>query len=89
MGYYINSRAFHDQLLPHITGIKVSSVSKKSIKTTDLCIPSDTKEQAAIADVLLAMDKEIDGLEEEREKIIQIREGAMDDLLTGRVRLNQ
>ena len=89
LGYYINSKAFHDQLLPHITGIKVSSVSKKSIKTTDLCIPSDTKEQAAIADVLLAMDKEIDGLEEEREKIIQIREGAMDDLLTGRVRLNQ
>jgi type I restriction enzyme S subunit len=33
------------------------------------------------------MDEEIDDLESERDKIMQIREGAMDDLLTGRVRL--
>ena len=87
LGYYINSRTFHDQLLPHITGIKVSSVSKKAIKTTELRIPSDTEEQEAITDVLATMDNEIKTLEEERNKMIQIREGAMDDLLTGRVRL--
>ena len=34
-----------------------------------------------------ACAKEIEALEIERDKIIQIREGAMDDLLTGRVRL--
>ena len=34
------------------------------------------------------MDEEIEELEIERDKIIQIREGAMDDLLTGRVRLS-
>ena len=44
-------------------------------------------EQKAIAEVLMAMDKEIKDLEDERDKMIQIREGAMDDLLTGRVRL--
>ena len=44
-------------------------------------------EQKAIADVLTAMDDEIKDLEDERNKMIQIREGAMDDLLTGRVRL--
>lgn len=87
LGYYINSKAYHDQLLPHITGIKVSSVSKKSIKTTEVYIPSDVQEQKAIADVLTAMDEEIKDLEDERNKMIQIREGAMDDLLTGRVRL--
>lgn len=87
LGYYINSKAFHDQLLPHITGIKVSSISKKSIKTTEIRVPSDVEEQKAIADVLIAMDDEIKALEDERSKIIQIREGAMDDLLTGRVRL--
>ncbi len=88
LGYYINSKAFHDQLLPHITGIKVSSISKKAIKTTEVCIPSDVEEQKAIADVLAAMDDEIKALEDERDKMIQIREGAMDDLLTGRVRLS-
>ena len=88
LGYYINSRAYHDQLLPHITGIKVSSVSKKSIKLTEIRIPGDVKEQEAIAETLAAMDAEIASLTIEREKMIQIREGAMNDLLTGRVRLS-
>lgn len=88
LGYYINSRAYHDQLLPHITGIKVSSVSKKSIKLTEIRIPGDIKEQEAIAETLAAMDAEIASLTIEREKMIQIREGAMNDLLTGRVRLS-
>ena len=87
LGYYINSKAYHDQLLPHITGIKVSSVSKKSIKTTEINIPSDIEEQKAIAHVLTTMDDEIKDLEDEHNKMIQIRDGAMDDLLTGRVRL--
>lgn len=88
LGYYINSKSFHDQLLPHITGIKVSSVSKKSIKTTEICVPSEVEEQEAITGVLMAMDDSIAALEEERNKMLQIREGAMDDLLTGRVRLS-
>lgn len=41
-----------------------------------------------IASVLATMDEEIETLEIERDKMIQIREGAMDDLLTGRVRLS-
>lgn len=88
LGYYINSNCYHDQLLPYITGIKVSSISKKSIGETELYIPVDPKEQQAIAEVLTAMDEEIESLETEKEKMIQIKEGAMDDLLTGRVRLN-
>ncbi len=87
LGYYINSKAYHNQLLPHITGIKVSSISKKAIKTTELHIPADIDEQEAIANALMAMDEEIASLETESDKINQIREGAMDDLLTGRVRL--
>lgn len=51
-------------------------------------MPEDLQEQEAIADTLTAMDEEIEALEFERDKMIQIREGAMDDLLTGRVRLS-
>lgn len=87
LGYYINSNCYHDQLLPYITGIKVSSISKKSIGETELYIPVDPKEQQAIAEVLTAMDEEIESLKIEKEKMIHIKEGAMDDLLTGRVRL--
>lgn len=87
LGYYMNSSHYHDQLYPYITGIKVSSVSKKSFGETYLRIPADLNEQSAIVSVLTAMDKEIENLEAERDKMTQIREGAMDDLLTGRVRL--
>ena len=52
-------------------------------------IPPDVKEQKAIADILTGMDDEIKSLEAERDKMTQIREGVMDDLLTGRKRLNQ
>lgn len=51
-------------------------------------MPVDITEQEAIANTLTAMDEEIEALEIERDKMIQIREGAMDDLLTGRVRLS-
>lgn len=87
LGYYMNSASYHNQLYPYITGIKVSSVSKKSFGKTELRIPVSVEEQEAIVDALTVMDEEIILLEAERDKIEKIREGAMDDLLTGRVRL--
>ena len=83
----MNSNLYHSQLYQYITGIKVSSLSKKSLKNTVLIVPADVNEQKAIADILTSMDTEIQNLEIERDKFVQIREGAMDDLLTGRVRL--
>ena len=52
-----------------------------------LHVPFDIKEQEAIAEVLTSLDEEIESLEVEKEKMLQIKEGAMDDLLTGRMRL--
>ena len=64
-------------------------LNKKIIKGVLVTIPVDVDEQRAIANTLFAMDEEIRDIETEREKIIQIREGAMDDLLTGRIRLTK
>lgn len=50
-------------------------------------LPSDLHEQCAIAEVLLGMDQEIRLVEEERAKVERLKSGAMDDLLTGRVRI--
>ena len=50
-------------------------------------IPPSLPEQQAIADILTAMDKEIADLEEEKEKYVALKAGAMDDLLTGKIRL--
>lgn len=62
-------------------------LNKGLLGKIEIMIPTDIKEQQAIADTLTAMDDEIRELEEERSKMKEIREGAMDDLLTGRVRL--
>ncbi len=68
-------------------GSTFTAISGKAVRAFEIKIPSEEKEQQAIANVLTAMDDEIKALEDERDKMIQIREGAMDDLLTGRVRL--
>lgn len=77
-------RRFIDNLQ---SGSIIVSLAQKDLKNFEFEIPVDIKEQEAIATVLTAMDDEIEALENERDKIVQIREGAMDDLLTGRVRL--
>ena len=49
-------------------------------------IPS-IREQNAIAASLSALDNEIEALSDERAKVELLKLGAMDDLLTGHVRL--
>ncbi|MEC1719980.1 restriction endonuclease subunit S [Schinkia azotoformans] len=69
------------------TGSSQPNLSAKDISLFEFKIPVDIEEQQAISSILTAMDEEIESLEMEKAKMIQIREGAMDDLLTGRVRL--
>lgn len=49
LGYYMNSSAFHDQLLPLIQGTKISSVSKSAIQDTNIVYPVSELEQSKIA----------------------------------------
>ena len=68
-------------------GSTIKHLYQKDLKNFEFRIPLDIEEQQAIADVLTAMDEEIEALEKEKAKIESIKEGAMYDLLTGRVRL--
>ncbi len=56
------------------------------VKALPICVPP-IKEQSAIASVLSDMDAEIEALERRREKTRQVKQGMMQQLLTGRVRL--
>ena len=47
LGHYLNSPAFHDQLLPLMQGIKVISVSRSAIEDMTMSVPS-VAEQASI-----------------------------------------
>ena len=84
----LSSSVFREFIDTLSAGSTIKHLYQKDLKNFEFEIPVDKKEQEAIADTLTAMDEEIEALEIERDKMIQIREGAMDDLLTGRVRLS-
>lgn len=67
-------------------GTKMPRADWSLLKTESFEVP-EVDEQRAIAEVLSGMDEEIRLLAEERAKVERLKLGAMDDLLTGRVRL--
>ena len=56
LGYYMNSATYHDQLLPLMQGIKVTSVSKRAIQNTVISLPVDIMEQARIGRYFILLD---------------------------------
>ncbi|ENZ13236.1 restriction endonuclease subunit S [Enterocloster clostridioformis] len=87
LGYYINSHIYHDQLLPFIHGIKVSSISKGSLGDTLIVIPS-VPEQRSIVEALSDIDELINDLQKLIRKKKDIRQGTMQMLVTGKKRLD-
>ena len=67
-------------------GTKMPRADWQHMKDRVFRIPS-IREQNAIAASLSSLDSEIEVLSEERAKVERLKLGAMDDLLTGRVRL--
>jgi type I restriction enzyme S subunit len=64
----------------------VPSLSKKIIEGIEITLPQK-EEQQAIASVLSSMDSEIAALEAKRKKYGNIKQGMMQQLLTGKIRL--
>ena len=56
LGYYLNSDAYHHQLLPLMQGIKVLSLSRTNIQKTMVCYPKSKAEQQLIADCFRSLD---------------------------------
>ena len=81
------STRFHAYQLQH-KGVEPTGYNRhfKFLKELDFFAPP-SDEQSAIAGVLSDMDAEISALERRRDKGRQIKQGMMQQLLTGRVRL--
>ena len=86
LGYYLNSAYFHNQLIPFIVGTKVSSISRSSISQTCLIVPK-IGEQKKIAEALADIDSLICLSKKLITKKKAIKQGAMQELLTGKTRL--
>ena len=56
LGYYLNSSAYHKQLLPLMQGIKVTSISKSAMQNTEIVYPKSVEEQGKIGDYFRCLD---------------------------------
>lgn len=64
-----------------------SNLNKKIVENFPISVPKEKNEQHAIAQILSDMDAEIVELEAKREKYKAVRQGMMQQLLTGKIRL--
>jgi type I restriction enzyme S subunit len=62
-------------------------IGKTQLTAYEVCVPTTKTEQIAIAAVLSDMDAEIAALEERLAKARALKQGMMQELLTGRIRL--
>ena len=56
LGYYLNSSAFHKQLIPLMQGIKVTSISKSAMQDTDIVYTKSLEEQGKIGNFFQFID---------------------------------
>ena len=84
LSYVIRSE--EDQVLQLVTGSTVFHLYGTDMKKFSFSMPS-LSEQTAIATVLSDMDTELATLEARRDKTRALKQGMMQELLTGRIRL--
>ena len=70
-----------------ISGSNYPALSSSDLKSLKIVIPSNLEEQIAIAQVLSDMDAEIEKLEKKLSQYQKIKQGMMQELLTGKIRL--
>lgn len=86
LGYYLNSIPISRQKASKGQGDAVVHISATSLADVEVQLPK-LSEQFAIASILTDMDAEIDAIETKLIKARQIKQGMMQELLTGRIRL--
>lgn len=86
LGYYLNSVPINKQKASMGQGDAIVHIGTQSLASIAVVLPSPT-EQTAIATVLSDMDAELAALEAKLSKARAIKQGMMQELLTGRIRL--
>ena len=80
LGYYMNSPSYHNQLLPLMQGIKVTSISKTALQNTDILYPKSATEQAAIGRYFRNLDNLITLHQREYEKLHNIKKSMLEKM---------
>lgn len=85
--YFFMSKKFKSQIGAQATGSAQLNFGPSHLEKVDIYLPKDKKEQTAIATILSDMDTEIEKLESELTKWRDMKQGMMQTLLTGKIRL--
>jgi type I restriction enzyme S subunit len=80
---------FENEIFKSFSGVAAVPIIKKSLfQEIKFPVPDSPIEQQKIAEILSSLDKRIESLRNRKEKLEKIKKGVMDDLLTGRKRVN-
>ena len=80
LGYYLNSNAYHHQLLPLMQGIKVLSLSRSNIQKTSVSYPIAVKEQQLIAYYFSQLDNLITLHQRKFEKLTNVKKSMLEKM---------
>jgi type I restriction enzyme S subunit len=78
---------FRKRIISASTVSANTNINQEALKEILIAFPSNIEEQAAISNILSDMDNEIQTLEHHLKKTRQIKQGMMQELLTGKTRL--
>ncbi len=85
--YYYISKFFGEYSKTLSVKATVDSLRLSAFTDFPMCIPKEKDEQRAIATILTDMDNEIGALQRKKAKYEVLKQGMMQQLLTGRIRL--
>ena len=80
LGYYLNSDAYHHQLLPLMQGIKVLSLSRTNVQKTMVCYPKSKTEQQLIADCFRNLDNLITLHQRKYERLKNVKKSMLEKM---------
>ena len=78
---------FYEHAMTNSVKATVDSLRLPTFQEFEICLPPTLNEQKAIAQILSDMNAEINQLETKKEKYQAIKQGMMQELLTGKTRL--
>ena len=85
--FLFQSSIYKDQINKVLEGSSINNLNSQIIEDLIFSFPPTLAEQTAIAEILSDMDAELSALKKKLEKIRLIKQGMMDALLTGKIRL--
>jgi type I restriction enzyme S subunit len=85
--YMLRSRMFGDFVAEISAGSTINHLYQRDLVTLEFRVPADREEQHAIGTALSEVDDEIDALERRLTSARAVKQGMMQELITGRTRL--